>query len=185
MPNPPHMRAPKAPRHWDQRFLALARTIASYSKDPSTKVGAIAVRDRRVLATGYNGFPAHVGDDLERLKNRDVRLMMTVHAEANIIAFAARHGACLAGAAVYVWPLMTCHQCAAQLIQAGVIKVVVPDFVEPQRWQDSFATAKQMFSEAGVAVLRIPMEGPLDPAQAHHDEADPYADLLETLPSLS
>lgn len=179
------MRAPKVPRHWDQRFLALARTIAGFSKDPSTKVGAIAVRDRRVLATGYNGFPAHVGDELERLKNRDIRLMMTVHAEANIIAFAARHGACLAGSAVYVWPLMTCHQCAAQLIQAGVIKVVVPDFVEPQRWQDSFAAAKQMFGEAGVAVLRIPMDGPLDPASADHDVDDPYAELLGDLPSLA
>lgn len=185
MPNPPSMRAPRAPRHWDQRFLALARTVAGYSKDPSTKVGAIAVRERRVLATGYNGFPAHVGDDLERLKNRDIRLMMTVHAEANIIAFAARHGASLAGAAVYVWPLMTCHQCAAQLIQAGVIKVVVPDFVEPLRWQESFAAAKQMFGEAGVAVLRIPMEGPLDPACDDNSDDDPLAELLDGLPSLA
>lgn len=184
MPNPPEMRAPKAPRHWDQRFLAMARMVAGFSKDPSTKVGAVAVRERRILASGYNGFPAHVGDDLERLKNRDIRLMMTVHAEANIIAFAARHGVCLAGASVYVWPLMTCHQCAAQLIQAGAIKIVVPDFVEPLRWQESFQAAKQMFCEAGVAVARIPMQGPLDPAQDDDDD-EALRGWAQALPSLA
>lgn len=180
-----NLKPPRPPRHWDQRFLALASHVAGWSKDPSTKVGAIAVRDRRLLASGYNGFPAHVGDELERLKNRDIRLMMTVHAEANVIAYAARHGVCLAGSTIYVWPLMTCNQCAAQLIQAGVIKVVVPDFVEPIRWQESFAAAKQMFMEAGVAVARIPMRGPLDPAQDDDELDDPHADLLDQLPSLA
>ena len=164
MRTPPEMRPPRAPSDWHQRFLALSRTVASWSKDPSTKVGAVAVRDRRVLATGYNGLPTHVGDDLERLNNRDVRLAMSVHAEANVIAYAARHGVCLNGATIYVFPLMTCNQCAAQLIQAGISRVVVPNFVEPVRWQESFDTARLMFVEAGVAVARIPMTGPIEPA---------------------
>lgn len=164
MRTPPEMRPPRAPSDWHQRFLVMARTVAGWSKDPSTKVGAVAIRERRVLATGYNGLPAHVSDDLERLKNRDARLSMTVHAEANVIAYAARHGVCLNGATIYVFPLMTCNQCAAQLIQAGIIKVVVPAMVEPLRWQESFDTARLMFVEAGVAVARIPMSGPIEPA---------------------
>jgi dCMP deaminase len=171
MSNPPEMRPPKAPPHWDQRFLGQARVIAGWSKDPSTKVGAIAVRERRILATGYNGIPMHVQDDVHRLSNRDMRLKMTVHAEANLICYAARHGVCLNGASCYVWPLMTCSQCAAQLIQAGFIKIVIPNFVMPQRWQDSFETAKLMFIEAGVAVSSIPMSGPIEPAlEGYEDE---------------
>jgi len=157
------MKPPKAPKDWDQRFLVIASHIAGWSKDPSTKVGALAVRNRRILATGYNGLPAHVADLDERLQNRELRLRMTVHAETNCIAYAARHGVSLAGASFYVWPLMTCSQCAAQLIQADVAEVVVPAFVEPLRWQESFDAARQMFIEAGVPVKRIPISGPLDP----------------------
>jgi dCMP deaminase len=173
MANPPEMRPPKPPEHWDQRFLSLARTIAGWSKDPSTKVGALAVRERRILASGYNGIPMHVNDDVTRLSNRDLRLQMTVHAEANLVCYAARHGVCLNGATAYVWPLMTCSQCAAQLIQAGFIKVVIPDFVMPLRWQESFDTARVMFVEAGVAVATIPMTGPIEPAlEGYEDELE-------------
>ena len=51
------------------------------------------------------------------------------------------------------------------LIQAGINKVVVPDFVEPQRWQDSFDLARSMFIEAGVSVQRLPMTGPVNPME--------------------
>ena len=51
------LRPPRSPKSWDQRFLYAARRFASWSKDPSTKVGAVAVRDRRILVEGYNGLP--------------------------------------------------------------------------------------------------------------------------------
>ncbi len=51
------------------------------------------------------------------------------------------------------------------LIQAGINKVVVPDYVEPQRWQESFDLARSMFIEAGVSVERIPMTGPINPME--------------------
>lgn len=140
----------------------MARNVASWSKDPSTKVGAVAVRDRRMLVSGFNGLPTGVLDTDARLKDRDQRLKLTTHAEANCVAFAARAGICLNGATVYVWPLMTCSQCAALLIQAGINKVVVPDYVEPQRWQESFDLARAMFIEAGVSVHRISMSGDLN-----------------------
>jgi hypothetical protein len=50
-------------------------------------------------------------------------------------------------------------------VQAGINKVVVPDFVEPQRWQESFDLARTMFIESGVAVHRIPMTGPINPME--------------------
>ena len=56
------------------------------------------------------------------------------------------------------------------LIQAGINKVVVPDYVEPQRWQDSFDLARSMFIEAGVSVERIPMTGPINPMEEDDQE---------------
>ena len=162
-----NLKPPKAPKHWDQRFLVLASNIAGWSKDPSTKVGAIAVRDKRILAQGFNGLPVGITDSDTRLNDRELRLSMTVHAEMNCVAFAARNGVCLAGATMYVWPLMTCSQCASVLIQADIASIVVPDFVEPFRWQESFDKAREMCVEAGIAVHRIPMEGSVDLSLIH------------------
>ena len=163
------VRAPKAPKHWDQRFLHAARMFAGWSKDPSTKVGAVAVRDRRILVQGYNGLPSGLTDSDTRLKNRDTRLSMTVHAEMNCIAFAARIGVCLAGATMYIWPFMACSQCAASLIQADIAQIIIPDFVEPYRWQESFDHAREMCVEAGIAVHRIPMDGALDGSEVEEE----------------
>ena len=59
---------------WDTRFMRLAREIADWSKDPSSKIRAIIVNDkRRILATGYNGFPEGIEDTEERLNNREER----------------------------------------------------------------------------------------------------------------
>jgi dCMP deaminase len=173
-----NLKPPRPPKHWDQRFLVIASHVAGWSKDPSTKVGAVAVRDRRILATGFNGLPVGVADSETRLMNRDIRLSMTTHAEMNCIAYAARNGVCLAGATMYVWPLMTCATCAAMLIQADITKIVVPDFVEPLRWQESFGLAREMFIEAGVAVHRIPIKGPINPIIEEDGE---HADELESL----
>ena len=156
------LKAPLTPKNWDQRFLHAARMFAGWSKDPSTKVGAVAVRDRRILVQGYNGLPSGITDSDSRLKNRDTRLAMTVHAEMNCVSFAARNGVCLAGATMYVWPLMTCSQCAAVLIQADIAQIIVPDFVEPYGWQESFDKAREMCVEAGIAVHRIPFDGEID-----------------------
>jgi dCMP deaminase len=161
---------PKVPAHWDQRFLQLASIVAAWSKDPSTKVGAVAVRGKRVLATGYNGLPAGVHDFESRLQDRDTRLAMTVHAEQNLVAYAARAGVCLAGATVYVYPLMTCSSCAALLTNSDIIRVVVPDFTEPLRWAASFDLARQMFLEAGIGVERIPPTGAMHPMLDGHDD---------------
>lgn len=135
---------------WDQRFLTLANHIAYWSKDPSTQVGAVAVRDRRVLATGYNGFPRGISDLSDRLTDRDEKLLRTVHAEANIIAQAARNGVSLEGSSIYVWPFLPCSNCCTLIIQSGISRVIAPDFTIPERWKTSFEMSISMFKEAGV-----------------------------------
>ena len=69
---------------WDSRFLKLAREVSKWSKDPSTQVGAIAVKDRQILATGYNGFPKGIEDKEQTLNNRESKLRLKVHGEMNM-----------------------------------------------------------------------------------------------------
>jgi dCMP deaminase len=131
---------------WDVRLIELAKTISTWSKDPSTKVGAVIVDgDRRILSTGYNGFPKGIRDD-ERLENRDEKLEIIIHAEINAILFAQRN---LNNSILYTYPLMPCSRCAAIVIQSGIKKVVAPNNV-PDRWLKSFERTKQMFKEAKV-----------------------------------
>jgi dCMP deaminase len=143
---------------WDQRFLELAKHISQWSKDPSTQVGAVCVRDRRILATGYNGFPRGVADLPGRLNDRKEKLFRTIHAEANIVSQAARNGVSLDKATIYVWPFLPCSSCCTTLIQAGIKRVVAPDMPIPDRWSDSFNMSIQMFKETGTELTLLEIE---------------------------
>lgn len=133
---------------WDQRFLDLAHHISLWSKDPSTKVGAVAVSDARaVLETGYNGIPRGVLDLSERME-RPAKYIWTAHAEENLVAHAARKVLC--GSTVYVTH-MCCAGCARMLINAGVKKVIVGSGSTSMP-EEQFEAARQMFLEAGVVV---------------------------------
>jgi deoxycytidylate deaminase len=68
--------------------------------------------------------------------------------------------------------LLPCSNCATSLIQVGIAKVVAPDFVMPMRWADSIARARQAFTEAGVGVELLPIEGPLHIAAASSPDRD-------------
>ena len=139
--------------HWDKRFLRIAEEVRSWSHDPGTKVGAVLVNDRRIIATGYNGFPQGLSDSLEKYIDRDYKLAVTVHAEKNAIINAAKNGARTEGATAYV-TFPPCSQCAAALIQAGVSLVICPDPAKaPERWRASFTLANEMLYESGVNFL--------------------------------
>ena len=101
---------------WDRRFFDLAFYIAGWSKDPSTKVGAVVVDpgNRRIVSTGFNGFPLGVEDTEARLENREVKYEMVVHAEQNALLFA---GPQAIGCTLYVTPLPPCARCAVIIIQ--------------------------------------------------------------------
>lgn len=132
---------------WDLRFMELAKHVASWSKDPSSTVGAVVVRpDRTICSVGFNGLPRGVEDHPERLLDRDKKLQYMVHAEANAILSAREP---LNNYSLYVWPFHPCCHCAAAIIQSGIKEVHCPD-TAVLRWSDSFDVAKVMFAEAGI-----------------------------------
>lgn len=130
---------------WTNRFLALAKHVATWSKD-STQVGAVAVDEsKRIIETGYNGVPRGVQDDPERLQ-RPAKYLWVAHAEENLVSHAARQA--LEGTTVYVTHLC-CSKCARMLVNAGVAKVVCGDGSTSMP-KEEFDVAVQMFKEAGV-----------------------------------
>ena len=135
---------------WKKRFLDLASHIAEWSKDPSTKVGAVIVDDkRRIVATGYNGFPKGVRDSEERLNNRALKHKLVVHAEANAILNAVGS---LEGTVLYCTHL-PCSSCAKLIIQAGIQAVRVPLGSKPiPGWEDDHELSTVMFYEAHVVL---------------------------------
>ena len=139
--------------HWDRRFLRIAEEVASWSKDPGTKVGCVLVSNKRILSVGFNGFPHTLSDSLTLYEDRDYKLAVTVHAEANAIMNAAKNGAKTQSCTAYV-TFPPCSQCAASLIQAGVEKVVCPDpETAPERWRASFKLGNEMLYNSGVKLL--------------------------------
>ena len=142
---------------WDNRFLELAKHIAQWSKDPSTKIGAVIVRpDKTIASVGYNGFPRGIADD-ERLRERLVKYQLIIHAEMNAILNAKEP---LNGYTLYTWPPAlqspTCDRCASHIIQTGIIRVVsyLAKNNDPLalRWKEQYKKARNLYEEAGVRV---------------------------------
>ena len=147
---------------WDARFLELARTLAGWSKDPGTGCGAVVVRDRRILGTGYNGLPAGIEDRYERLMDRELKLKLTLHAEDNAILNAIVP---VRGATIYVWPMPPCAHCAARIIQVGFTRVVAaePQPEQAERWHQSLMLSAEVLHEAGVLLETAPNMPPAAP----------------------
>jgi dCMP deaminase len=141
---------------WDMRFMNVAREISTWSKDPSKQIGAVAVNsDRRILATGYNGFPKGIDDTPERYENRELKYSLVVHAEMNCIYNATFNGISLKDATLYVWGLPVCSDCAKGIIQVGINRIVMATSDVPGKWSDSFEKSRDMFSEADIEVSNI------------------------------
>ena len=136
---------------WNKRYLDMAYLVASWSKDPSSKIGAVAVSPKgQVLSTGYNGFPRNIEDSSDRLHDRELKYKYIVHAEMNAIYNATYNGVSLDGSTLYVSGLPCCNQCALGIIQVGIKRVVMEGDVTNDRWAESWALTKQLFEEAGV-----------------------------------
>jgi dCMP deaminase len=138
---------------WDERFLSLAEFVSNWSKDPSTRVGAVIVRpDRTIVSVGYNGFPRGCDDAIALRLDRPLKYMRTVHAELNAILSA---GEVLTGCTIYVSPLHPCATCTGAIIQSGIARIVAFMPSEPDRWSEEFKAARQMCVEAGIEVTTI------------------------------
>ena len=136
---------------WDRRFLELAELVATWSKDPGTKVGACIVDfQKRIVSVGFNGPPQGVDDTFV---DRDQKLRRTIHAEANALHFAHRN---VTGCTMYITH-PPCAPCAAHIIQRGIREVCFPtpneEFLE--RWRVDMDEAMRMFMDAGVRVCWV------------------------------
>ena len=135
---------------WEKRYLDLAKSVASWSRDPSHKIGAVIVGKKgQIISQGFNGFSRGIDDTPERYNDRETKYKYIVHAEANAIYNAIHNGASTNGATIYVTGLPVCHQCADAIIQTG-IKRVVMDTLPCSNWEESGNFAIQKFQEAGV-----------------------------------
>jgi len=131
---------------WDKNFLELAKLVGSWSKDPSTKVGAVIVdENNRLISVGYNGFPKGIEDN-KRLIDREQKYAIIVHAEMNALAFANKS---VKGCTLYTWPFEPCSRCAGPIIQSGIQRVVSV-VNSDDRWEKNFTLARQLFNEAGI-----------------------------------
>ncbi len=141
---------------WDQRFIKLAKFVAGWSKDPKSKVGAVVVTNESgAIALGYNGFPSGIEDDT-RLKKRNLKLDMIIHAEQNALIYA---GSRAKGASLYVWGKPICARCAVVIIQMGIERIfsVTPEFENDPYWRDSGELAVRMFKETNKEINFYPM----------------------------
>lgn len=145
---------------WDRYFMDIAAMVATRSTCLRRSVGAIAVNNRRILATGYNGTPKglrHCGEvgcirqELSIPSGQRHELCRGLHAEQNCIIQAAVHGVQLEGSTIYC-TFQPCVVCAKMLINAGIVEIVYES-----GYPDEMSVS--MLSEAGVRLRRLEPEG--------------------------
>ena len=140
---------------WDVRFLALADSIATWSKDPSRGVGAVIVSPlKQVIATGYNGLPRGFADHDERLQ-RPVKYDLIVHAEMNAIVQCARNGVSPIDATLYS-SFSPCIHCSLSIVQSGIQRVVTWSAEKgDEHWNDSIEKSLILFEETNIEYIAL------------------------------
>jgi dCMP deaminase len=119
--------APTSQEVWDKRFLSMAKFVSEWSKDPSTKVGAVIVTRENVIASiGYNGFAQSMPDVASHYSNREQKYSRIVHSETNAIVLARKD---VRDHTIYVTH-PPCDRCAVTIIQSGIARVVCPEVIE-------------------------------------------------------
>lgn len=139
---------------WIKYFFNIAKVVASQSKDPSKKVGAVLVdEDKQIISCGFNGFPSGYPEPDERYLNKSFKLSRVCHAEMNAVMSAVKRGVSTNNSSIFVTPLFTCSNCAKHLIQAGVKNVYcyIPADIEiSDKWWEDFAVSKELYDCCGV-----------------------------------
>lgn len=149
------------PPDWNQWFLQGVYWIASKSKDPKTKIGAIIVKENRIISTGYNGIPHGVNDNISWRHERPEKYKWFEHGERNAIYSAAKYGISTENAVLYT-NAMPCADCARGVIQAGIKQVYVhkqfTDLTESivrDQWKGHHIATASMLNEAGVGFFEV------------------------------
>jgi len=141
---------------WDEYFMDIANQVATRSTCLRRRIGAVVVRDKRILATGYNNVPSGIEHCTTRKCLRDEmgipsgerhELCRGIHAEQNAIAQAARNGVSIEGSTVYCTN-QPCILCAKLMINAGIVEIVFAG-----EYPD--ALSQELLTEAGIALRYI------------------------------
>ena len=143
---------------WDKRFLELAKHIGTWSKDPSTQVGAVIVRpDKSIASVGYNGFPAGMPDDEELYADRAEKFCRIIHAEMNALNYSRDQSH--QGYTIYNWPFLPCISkgCFIHLVQAGITRFVSPQATDDiiTRWGEDIMRVHAYAKECGVIIDEV------------------------------
>lgn len=154
---------------WDEFFLRHVYLTALKSKDPRTRIGAILVRDKHIISSGYNGFGRGVKDLGERYNDRDAKYAFICHAEFNSVLQCAKLGISSDNTTLYT-PGFPCSECCKAIIQGGISEIVLhkqwPNLTYSEKWVKSFEISKMMTDEAGIKVRVfdgvLGMQGVLD-----------------------
>ena len=118
---------------WDEYFMRIAKEVATRSTCDRKHVGAVLVRDKSILATGYNGSIRGLPHcDEEGHMMQDGHCVRTIHAEANAIVQAARNGVRIDEATIYV-TASPCWNCFKMIANAGIKKIVYGEFYRDER----------------------------------------------------
>lgn len=153
---------------WDEYFLGIAKLVSKRSTCLRRKVGALIVKDRRILTTGYNGTPSGIehcsetGCLRERLKvpsGERHELCRGLHAEQNSLLQAALNGVNVSGATMYVTN-QPCIICAKMLINAGIIEIVTCGGYPDRMAEDFLKEAKVKVRRIKKTKIRITNQNP-------------------------
>lgn len=137
---------------WDQHWLKIAQEVSKLSKDTSTKVGAVLVRDNNTkISTGYNGFVKGIEETTEKWQ-RPLKYQYVRHAEENAIVFAPFD---TNGSTIYITH-QPCHRCIGLLAQAGITRIVYEKTYNNIEYKEIWEEHAKLFTE--VIQLSI-MEG--------------------------
>jgi dCMP deaminase len=134
---------------WDEYFMRIARVVSSRSTCQRKYVGAVIVRDRTILSTGYNGSIRGMPHctDVGHMMEAD-HCVATIHAEANAIIQAAKNGVLIDGATIYI-TASPCWSCFKQCANAGIVRICYGEFYRDQR---IFDVARQI----DIELVHIP-----------------------------
>ncbi len=140
---------------WDEYFMSVAVLSAMRSKDPNTQVGACIVNEnKKIVGTGYNGFPIGCSDDElpwgREGRPLDTKYPYVCHAELNAILNSISRD--LRGCTLYV-ALFPCNECAKAIIQSGIKKIVYKENKYPD--SDGVQASMRMLRDAGVELVQM------------------------------
>lgn len=149
---------------WEELFLRNVYLIASKSRDKSSKLGAVIVKDNRVIASGYNGLPQNVRYMVDERHQRPLKYEFYEHAERNSIYTCARHGVATKEA-ILITNGIACSDCARAIIQSGIIEIWYhKQWQDKQyevyngKWTENLKRSTDMFNEAGIRIRSLDIQ---------------------------